>query len=286
MKQTHKWPEAHAFRGKHNNRQPTLADIGGGASVDGTVRTSENASEKQSEFILHSPQTCTDYRIFIEAPDAKQGPWPAIAFMDGDDQFRFAREAYRAQQAVEGITPLLLVGVGYGASYTKPGNHRIRDYTSTAMATEPGSGGAEAFLAFLQDTLWPELRARYPLHGERRGLAGHSLGSLLVLYALFQRDLFFNRFLVSAPSLWWDDRALLCRADRLQRTGVALPARVFFGLGEKDTPSMTEDLQRLEDQLASRPFPRLEVGSRRFSGRDHYNVLPEAFREGLRRLFT
>jgi len=249
------------------------------------VRTNENDSEKRADFILHSPQNGTDYRIFIETPDAKQGPWPAMAFMDGDDQFRFAREAYRVLQASEKTAPLLLVGVGYGASYTKPGNRRLRDYTPTTMATEPESGGADAFLAFLRETLWPELALRYPVHGELRGLAGHSLGSLLVLYALFQRELFFNRFLVSAPSLWWDDRALLCRAGRLQRTGVALPGRVFFGLGEKDTPSMTEDLQRLEDQLAARPFPRLEVSSQRFSGRDHYNVLPEAFQEGMRRLF-
>ena len=137
MKQTHKWPEVHAFRGKHNNRQPTLAHKGGGVSVDGAVRTNENASEKQPDFILHSPQTGTDYRIFIETPDAKQGPWPAIAFMDGDDQFRFARKAYRVLQASEKTAPLLLVGVGYGASYTKPGNRRLRDYTPTALATEP-----------------------------------------------------------------------------------------------------------------------------------------------------
>jgi predicted alpha/beta superfamily hydrolase len=258
---------------------------GGVASVEGTVRTNENDSRRQTGFILHSPQTGTDYWIFIEAPDEKTGPWPAMAFMDGDDQFRFAREAYRVLQATEKTAPLLLVGVGYGASYTKPGNRRIRDYTPTTMATETECGGADAFLAFLRDTLWPELGLRYPLHGELRGLAGHSLGSLLVLCALFQRELFFNRFLVSAPSLWWDDRTLLGHAERLQRTGVALPARVFFGLGEKDTPSMTEDLQRLEDRLAARPFPRLEVCSRRFSGRDHYNVLPEAFREGMRRLF-
>lgn len=243
-------------------------------------------SGNKTDFILHSPQTGTDYRIFVEPPDAKQEPWPAVAFMDGDDQFRFAGEAYRTLQTTERITPLLLVGVGYGASYTKPGNRRIRDYTPTAMATEPGSGGADAFLAFLTDTLWPELGARYPLHGDLRGLAGHSLGSLLVLYALFQRELFFNRFLASAPSLWWDGRALLCHADRLQRTGIALPARVFFGLGENDTPSMTGDLERLEAQLDARPFPQLKVISRRLAGHDHYNVLPEAFRAGMQRLFA
>jgi predicted alpha/beta superfamily hydrolase len=234
------------------------------------------------------PWNGTDYQIQLAEPDGRHapGPWPAVMFMDGDDQFCFAVEAYRALQAGREVPSLLLVGVGYGASYTKPGNRRIRDYTLTAIATEPGSGGADAVLGFLTQTLWLELARRHPLREDVRGIAGHSLGSLLALHALFQRRPFFNRILASAPSLFWDDRALLCHASRLQRTGVALPARLFLGVGEDDTPSMKGDVEVLESQLAARPFPQLEVISRRFAGRDHYNVLRDAFREGLQWLFA
>jgi predicted alpha/beta superfamily hydrolase len=168
-----------------------------------------------------------------------------VMFMDGDDQFRFAVNAYQALRAGSEVPPLLLVGVGYGASYTKPGNRRLRDYTPTQMATEPGSGGADAFLGFLTGTLWPELARRYPLREDVRGLGGHSLGSLLALHALFQRRPFFNRILASAPSLFWDHRALLRHIGRLQRAGVTLSAHLFLGVGENDTPSMTSDLERL-----------------------------------------
>ena len=154
------------------------------------------------------------------------------------------------------------------------------------MPTETGSGGADAFRRFLTATLWPELSRRHPLRGEMRGVGGHSLGSLLALHALFQRQPFFNRVLASAPSLFWDDRALLCGAERLQRADVALPARLYLSVGEEDTPSMAGDLEMLEAQLAARPFPQLEVISRHFAGHDHYNVLPVAFREGLQRLFA
>ena len=241
-----------------------------------------------SRFAVAAPQTGTEYQVFVAAPDAadEPGPWPAVVFMDGDDQFRFAVDAYRRLRARNAVRPLLLAGLGYGASYTKPANRRLRDYTPTALATEPESGGADGFLGFLENTLWPALAARYPVSGDVRGLAGHSLGSLLVLYALFQRQRFFNRFLASAPSIWWDDRSLLSWADRLQRTGVALPARVFLAVGANDTPSMTGDLDLLENQLAARPFPQLEVISRRFAGRDHYSVLTDAFGEGLRELFA
>jgi len=88
------------------------------------------------------------------------------------------------------------------------------------------------------------------------------------------------------PSRWWGDRARPGHAARLPRTGRIQPAHEFFGLGENDTPSMTGDLEMIEDQLTERPFTRLEAGSRRFSRRNHDNVLPESFREGLQRLFA
>jgi uncharacterized protein len=236
---------------------------------------------------LHSPETGTDYRIFLEVPDAARepGPWAPVLFTDGDDQFAAAVKAYHVARKAGEVPPLLLAGIGYGAGYRSPTNHRLRDYTPTAMATEKGSGGADAFLAFLVQTLLPELSQRYPLQAGAGGLAGHSLGSLLVLHALFQARPAFTRFLASAPSLWWDDRALIGKAQRLQRTGATLPGRVFLSSGAEDSPSMTGDLTLLEKQLAARPFPELEVISRRFPGRDHYNVLPDAFRTGLGVLF-
>ena len=240
----------------------------------------------QTAFSLPAPQTGTDYVIAVDTPPATEpGPHPAVVFLDGDDQFRFALEAYRALRAAGAVPPLVLVGVGYGAGYQQPANKRVRDYTPTALATDAGSGGADAFLGFLTDTLWPELARRTPLREDVRGLAGHSLGSLLVVHALLQRHLFFNRLLASAPLLWWDNRTVLWHAQRLQRMGVARPAKLFLSVGEEDSESMTGDLKQWEDQLAALPFPQLEVISRRHAGKNHFNVLPEAFRAGLAALF-
>jgi hypothetical protein len=172
--------------------------------------------------------------------------------------------------------------VGFG----KPGNERLRDYTPTQLKTEPGSGGAAAFHTFLAATLWPELARSYPIDPHLRGLAGHSLGSLLVLHALFQSRPFFNRFMASAPSIWWDDRAILARASALQATGVPLPARLHLSSGAEDTESMTGDLVLMERQLALHPFPALEVASTRYLDRDHYNVIPDATRGGLKFLLS
>ena len=241
----------------------------------------------QPAFKLLSPETGTDYRIYVEPPIPGDGPgpWPVVLCMDGDDQFAAGVAAYRALRAAGKVRPLLMVGVGYGASYAKPENRRGRDYTPIAHADEPASGGADAFLKFLTKTLWPELARRYPGDTAVRGIAGHSLGSLLVLHALFQKKPFFTHYLASAPSIWWAERALLAEIERLRAKQAALPARLFLSVGEKDSASMTGDLALLEAQLAARPFAGLAAVSRRFPRKNHFNVLPDAFGAGLGELF-
>lgn len=240
-------------------------------------------------FVLPSPETGTAYPIYLHPAPASetQSPASALLCLDGDDQFRYAVESYRALVRDHvSLPPLLLVGVGYGSSYTKPGNKRVRDYTPTAMAGEPESGHADAFLHFLQDTLWPELNRRFPLDPDRRGLAGHSLGSLFALHALFQPRPFFNRVLISSPSIWFDDRSILRLASQLRERQDHLEARAFLSIGDKDTPSMTGDFRLLEAQLAAHPFSGLETVVRHFPKFDHYDVLHSAFRDGIAALYT
>jgi uncharacterized protein len=234
-------------------------------------------------FTLLSPETGTEYSIYVERP-RQRGPWGVVLFMDGDDQFTQAVKAYRSRRKGS-LPPLLLIGVGYGASYTKPANRRARDYTPVRHKFEPASGGADAFLRFLTETLWPELRRRYPLDAKVRGLGGHSLGSLLVLHALFQPKPFFTHHLASAPSIWWANRAILRQARKRRMRRATLPAKLFLAVGGQDSPSMTGDLARLEKQLADKPFRQLEVMSHRFPGRDHYNSLLPGFSSGLAALF-
>ena len=238
-------------------------------------------------FKLTSPETGTEYWIFVAAPDAAQtpGPWPAVLCLDGDDQFEAAVEAYQSLRKGGKVPPLLLVGVGYGASYGKGANQRGRDYTPTAHSFEPSSGGAQPFLTFLTATLWSELERRYPVKAEPRGIAGYSLGSLLVLYALFQAKPFFTHYLAGAPSLWWDDRNILGQAQRLRDRQGSLPAQLALSVGDKDSESMTGDLTLLEAQLTAKPFQGLRWTSQRFPGRHHFNALPDAYRTGLTALF-
>ncbi len=238
-------------------------------------------------FQLLSPETGTEYTIYIAAPDPARdpGPWPLMLFLDGDNQFSPALEEYRALRRRRQIQPLLLVGAGYGAGYGSTQNRRGRDYTPTEHGDMPGSGGAEPFLKFLERALVPELHRRYPINGYS-GIGGHSLGSLFVLFALFRSRRLFTHYLASAPSIWWDNRAVLLQAQQFRQRHPRLPARLFLGVGMKDSLSMTGDLTLLENALAERPFAGLKIFSERFPKLNHHTALPAGFRAGLSALWS
>jgi uncharacterized protein len=240
-------------------------------------------TKEKPAFVSHSKETGTDYRIYVNAPDpaAYPGPWPAVLLMDGDFLFDPAVKAYKALAASGKAPPAALVGVGYGAGFGQPGNYRGRDYTPTASTDEPSSGGADRFIDYLGVSLWPELARRYPLRETGRTLAGHSLGSLLVLYALFQKDPFFTHALAGAPSIWWDNRSVLGLISGIRDHRSQLAGRLYLGVGADETPSMLGDIDLLKKQLADRPFSDLEVREEIFPGLDHYTSAPEIMTGGL-----
>jgi predicted alpha/beta superfamily hydrolase len=234
-------------------------------------------------FVSRSRETGTDYRIYVSAPDpvAQPGPWPAVVLMDGDFLFDPAVKAYRALTAAGRAPAAAIVGVGYGAGFGQPGNFRGRDYTPTASADEPSSGGADRFIDYLRGSLWPELAGRYPLRETGRILAGHSLGSLVVLHALFQEGPFFDLALAGAPSIWWDNRSILGLISALRDRQSRLDGRLYLGVGDDETPSMLGDLDLLTGQLEDRPFSGLKVKKEKFPDRNHYDSAPDIMTGGL-----
>jgi predicted alpha/beta superfamily hydrolase len=234
-------------------------------------------------FVSYSKETGSDYYIYVCGPEPSEakGPSPAVLVLDGDFFFDAVARASRALSESGRIPPTFVIGVGYGAGFGKPGNFRGRDYTPTTSAEEPESGGADRFLDYLAGTLWPELGRRYPLRASGHAIAGHSLGSLLVLHALFQARPFFDLALASAPSIWWDNRSVLGLISKLRDRHATLDASLYLGVGENDSPSMSTDLGLLENQLKERPFKGLRVVSEVFPGRDHYDVVPLTMSAGL-----
>ena len=261
-----------------------------------------------ADFRLHSPELGTEYSVFLDPETGKRGA--LLLVLDGDDQFDAARTAARGLRASGRLPPVHLVGIGYGGGYRSPVNRRARDYTPTRAASEPAeTGGADAFLEFIRARLLPALAERMEFAREDIGVGGHSLGSLLGAYALVRREPLFARYLISAPALWWDDQSIfgMIRSEPAGEEvplGDARPAappahgmgaadsaaaplpRAFLCIGAEDTPSMNAELDQFEGLLRAGRLGPVTFTSRRFAGRNHFDVLTDAYSEGLAWLYA
>jgi len=160
------------------------------------------------------------HRLLLARPAAPAPPggYPALFLLDGNAVFGTAVEALAAAGArpeAPALAPALLVGLGHAGEGAFDRAARMRDYTPAAPDGPPGTGGAEAFLDFLEGEVIPAVAARAPLDRGRLALFGHSVGGLLAVHALLTRPGLFRRTVAASPSLWWGGGATLAAAARL-----------------------------------------------------------------------
>lgn len=165
--------------------------------------------------LLHDAQNLFDASV------APTGEWEVDETM-----------ALLAEEALEAI----VVGV--------PNNGEERGSEYTPWPHPEWSGGkADAYLAFLVDTVLPLLRGSFrALDGpDATAIGGSSLGGLVSLYALLARPDVFGRALVMSPALWWSGDEMFAYA-RKHATG---HGRIWMDTGDAESEEGRPELARL-----------------------------------------
>ena len=261
-----------------------------------------------------------EFRIFVARPLLPPPPagYPVIYMLDGNAAFGTMTEAVRLQSArpqATGVEPAIVVGIGYPTDLPLDLERRTFDYTPdvdrTALSPRPDgspwppTGGAAAFLDFIEDELKPMISAELPVDPRRQALFGHSFGGLFTLYALFKKPHAFRTYIAGSPSIWFGDRAILA-AERdlpaLLRDGAA-DLRVMIAVGaleqtlspgEQQAPAgarraawieknrMVDNARELAGRL-ERLSPRgVRVAYEEFPGENHVSVIPALISRALR----
>lgn len=230
------------------------------------------------------------YRLLVAWPEGEPPPqgWPVLWLLDGEDNFAVATmTARRLARAGPrgGVTQGLIVAIESG-----PLARRVLDYTPAAPgyaipAGAPASGlatgGADAFLDFVNGKLRPMVAARWRIDPARQTLAGHSFGGLLALHALFVRPQTATRYAAVSPSLWYGND-LLAREERQMPAGTA---RVLIASGS-DERGPDGSGGAAAEALATRLNAR--TGGARYrelAGQDHGTTMLAAMGEIIRLAF-
>lgn len=185
------------------------------------------------------------YRLFVSWPDTPPPPsgFPVIYILDGNSVFGTLRDEVRRESADTYQAPAVIVAIGYPGD--APWDDERRQYDLTPVPPPgveplgpagyaiPHVGGADIFLDFLEHEVLPMVEHDYPVDPGRRTLAGHSLGGLFVLHALFQRPGLFHKYVAMSPSIWYSQRMILHEeeATRAVRHAHPQPARVLLTIG-------------------------------------------------------
>lgn len=222
------------------------------------------------------------YQVKVRLPEdyaETDDLYPALYLLDGDHMFAMATDI--VQYLVYGghVPDLVIVSPAYGSKRTPDvggTNMRNRDLLPFPVEGVPDdSAGASSYLAFLERELIPFAETRYRIDSSRRILTGYSLGSLFVVYALFEKPDLFAAYLAAdgfAEQLWAYEEAFAARAG-------ALSARLC--LASRSDPDA--DLSRLADRLERRGHEGLSVSHMPLAGGedDHFLVPGEVLSRGL-----
>lgn len=225
------------------------------------------------------------YDLYINLPrsywnEEKRTTYPVLYVLDGQWDFGMVSAIY-GNQFYDGFIPeIIIVGITWEGGNTD--GLRSRDYTPTRIEQMPHSGGAASFLSFIKEELIPFIEAEYPVRADDRALMGSSFGGLFTLYALFHETALFNRYLVSAPSLPWDDGVTYRYEEEYAASHTDLPASVFMVLGDHEN---VEAFEHFADALRRRGYEGLDLQTHVVENTGHAGHKPEGYNRGLQFIY-
>jgi predicted alpha/beta superfamily hydrolase len=215
--------------------------------------------------------------------------FPTLFVLDGRNALNALNDAYR-----DGAPPanVATVFIDYDADQPESGRARAWDYLPgprPSAQPQPGDdqgGGADDFLAFLQNEVMPLAKREIPVDTSRLGLYGHSYSGLFVLHALFMRSDMFHTYIAVSPSIWWQNRVVADEAIAYSKQA-AVPAgrRLFVLVGGKErrqprpgfpppfSPDMP-DAQFFSERLMRET--RLSTRFRLMPEKNHSEMMPAA----------
>ena len=241
------------------------------------------------------------YRITIALPFGYSSldttKYPTLYLLDGDPNLPLAALIQRNMTYDHEVPNIILVGIGYQVEdFLTSRPYRTLDYTPTrdlridSIMTANHhmvmvSGGSQKFLQVLKEEIIPFINRNYKTNTDR-GIAGHSFGGLFTVYTLFQAPELFNRYLISSPSLDWDNDEVFREEARFFNLGNrALSARIFICAGSLEPDPMIPDIEKLVGILKKRNYKGVDISEQVFDNETHLSVMPFAISKGLRAIY-
>lgn len=262
------------------------------------------------------------YRITVTLPISKligEAPPHGTLVLDGDIMSTLAPGVVNLLSMTKVIPPQVVVTVGYPLdSATVWNNLRVRDLTPVSYkqwskfqsrqtnSKCPDGGGAQKFLAFLNEELKIFIEAEYGVDPAEWTLTGASFGGLFSTFALISDISRFSRYNIINPSYWFRAPFMQNLSNEFAAQLDPVKASVMFSVGALETSELVAPhmshlsvneialfggvpdmmLDMMEIAAIMRKRAGLRVSAVPIPDEDHYSVLGSALTRGLRWLYS
>lgn len=236
--------------------------------------------------ITSSIVTGQEYELQILLPGGYKNStkkYPVVYLMDSQWDFPLVKSLY-GEHYFDGFIPeLIVVGVTWGGVNPNPDSLRARDYTPTNEARLPQSGGADKFLSFMKNELFPFVEKNYKADNKNRTLMGCSLGGLFTLYTLFTQPELFSGYAAASPAVGWDREVLYKYEKEFSSKKLASPVRVYMTIGdvERSRPAY----EKFATQILNNNFPPISIKSKILENTGHSGTKSETYGRGMQYVF-
>jgi len=202
--------------------QPAMAQPNLAPAVGPTVAAPSSpasAAYRFEQWELDAADGARRYRVQLAVPRraAPATGFPVLYMLDGNAAFA-ALTAEQLLALEQGGTPPVIVAIGYATDLRFDTTARAYDYTPPVPGPGPTvdsgahdrpAGGADIFLALIEQQIKPAVRARVAVDPAQQSLWGHSYGGLFVLHTLLRQPATFQRYIAADPSFWWHNGFIL-----------------------------------------------------------------------------
>jgi len=227
---------------------------------------------------IHSRILNEDRQLWIYLPNSYarfQNQYPVLYLLDGGYHFHHVSGIVQFLAANNQIPEMIVVAL--------LNTYRDRDLTPTPVVDLPGSGGADNFLKFMKDELFPYVEKNYRTQ-PFRVLVGHSLGGLFACHAgLSQPDLF-QALIAISPWLIYDDNNLVKNAPAYIQN---LPNEFrFLYLTAGDEKNIVPAIEKFNQLLNASAPKKYDWKFVAMPDADHGSVVHLSVYHGLERLYA
>ncbi len=227
-----------------------------------------------------------EYQLHILLPGGYKKTnkkYPVVYLMDSQWDFPLVKSIY-GQQYFDGFIPeVIIVGVTWGGNNPNPDSLRARDYTPTNESRQPQSGGADNFLSFIKNELFPFMETNYTTDVNNRTLMGCSLGGLFTMYTLFTHPEMFTGYAAASPAIGWDKEVLYQYEKKYVENKSNPPAKLYITIG--DVERNVPNFEKMVSHLQSRKYTSLQITSKVLENTGHSGTKSETYTRGLQYIF-